>query len=168
MHIYRYNWQKLWGGDIDISVPPTPNFGGDVYPPSPPGSTPMVAGMGRVWEWKLKNNQHILRICETTQQLTEIAHHSEKQRHVTFVYCNITYHSCRLVTCNFVTKWVMGERYNDSTVRFVFRCACFLSHSLLLGVTANNKTAPAVLPWSLSPSPQTPLCSTFNASPLPR
>ena len=42
-----------------------------------------------------------------------------------------TYHSCRLVTCNFVTKWLMGVRSNDSTVRFVFKCARFLSHSLL-------------------------------------
>ena len=77
-----------------------------------------------------------------------------------------TYHSCRLVTCNFVTKWVMGVRSNDSTVRFVFKCACFLYHiHCYHGVTANNKIAPVVLPWSLSPSPQTPRCSTFNASP---
>ena len=61
-----------------------------------------------------------------------------------------TYHSCRLVTCNFVTKWVMGVRSNDSTVRFVFKCACFLYHiHCYCGVTANNKTAAAVLPRSL-------------------
>jgi len=66
-----------------------------------------------------------------------------------------------LVASSIVTKWVMGVRSIDSTVRFV--CVSYITFT----ATANNKTAPAVLPSSLSPSPKTPRCSTFNASPLP-
>ena len=68
---------------------------------------------------------------------------------------------------NFVTKWVTGVLSTDSTVHFVFKCACFLyCIHCYRSVTANNKTALVVLLWSVFPSPETPLCSTFSASPL--